>query len=96
MKKLLGSLFGHRRWLLWLPFGVFAYWSSSSGEFLVYAIGGMVFYVPYALAWYLSDGFRTPVSGDSTQLHAMPVSGFNPSTGKQCLVYPGGVRVDKP
>ena len=58
--KIIRRLFGQRRWLAWLPLPAAALLSGGSlGGFFDTLLGGCIWWVPYWLAWWLSDGFAT-------------------------------------
>ena len=52
---------------------------KTLASFGVMLVGGMVFWIPYWLAWWLSDGFAG--------MSRWPGAGVNPGTGKPCTVY---------
>lgn len=84
--RLVRGLFGKRRWMLWLPIPIAALFADGSGEFLPMLVGGLILWVPFWLAWWLSDGFRGMSqwpSGGPPQA----TGGINPATGKPCVVY---------
>ena len=95
MKRLLEILFSRRRWMLWLPLpaaGVLALSSGNfSADFVPMLGGGVIFWIPFWLAWWLSDGFEGMSEWDSAE-EPWITCGFNPATGKPCVVqhFPWG------
>ena len=85
--SVLQKLLFRRRWILWVPVVVSALVSRGDpAEFGMLLVGGIYFWIPYWLAWWLSDGFK----GLSTWpgAGAPNVSaGINPATGKPCMVH---------
>lgn len=83
-------LFSRRRWMLWLPLPAAAALAATNDNFLAsyipMLVGGLILWVPFWLAWWLSDGFR----GMSQWPGGGPpqaTGGINPATGKPCVVY---------
>ncbi|WP_459203450.1 hypothetical protein ACQVRV_00290 (plasmid) [Ralstonia pseudosolanacearum] len=60
------TLFARRRWMLWLPVLIAGLASASVQEFGKFFVGGLVLWIPYWLAWWLSDGFRGSGCGTSS------------------------------
>ena len=54
-------LFSQRRWMFWLPLPATALMVAPGqfADFLPLLVGGLVFWIPCWLAWWLSDGFTT-------------------------------------
>lgn len=44
--------------------GLFSDWTMS--QFFAMLFGGMIFWIPYWIAWYLSDGFAAILHGEWT------------------------------
>jgi len=80
-------LFADRRWMLWLPVPASVWLALPEWQHIpAMLFGGLIVWIPFWLAWWLSDGFagmsRWPGTG------APSVSGgVNPHTGKPCTVY---------
>ena len=81
------KLFAGRRWMLWLPVPASVWLALPEWQHIpAMLLGGLIVWIPFWLAWWLSDGFagmsRWPGTG------APSVSGgVNPHTGKSCTVY---------
>ena len=76
--------------MLWLPLPAAAALAATNDNFLAsyipMLVGGLILWVPFWLAWWLSDGFR----GMSQWPGGGPpqaTGGINPATGKPCVVY---------
>jgi len=90
MMRLTKMLFSRRRWMLWLPLPAAAAFSASGGNFLADYIpmlgGGLIFWIPFWLAWWLSDGFKGMSKWPGTGA-PNSAAGVNPFTGKSCVVH---------
>ncbi len=54
--------------------------------FFVMMFGGMLIWIPYWLAWWLSDGFKGMSKWPCTGA-PHTTGGVNPFTGKSCIVH---------
>ena len=83
-------LFGQRRWLAWLPVPAAALLSGGSlGGFFDMLLGGCILWVPYWLAYWLSDGFTT--FGEYSGSPGFVVTpGVDPVSGGSCTVVRDG------
>lgn len=58
--KVVAHLFQARRWMLWLPAPIsFAIAGTDLTALPALLVGGLIFWIPYWFAWWLSDGFST-------------------------------------
>jgi hypothetical protein len=57
--KWLKRLFGQRRWMLWLPVPASVWLAVPDWHHIpAMLVGGCIFWIPFWLAWWLSDGFK--------------------------------------
>lgn len=61
-------------------------WSLS--QFFIMLLGGMVFWIPYWLAWYLSDGFEFILHGEWTATQDFYRSMESHFTPARCETWP--------
>ena len=88
--NIIKRLFGQRRWLAWLPVPAAALLSGGSlGGFFDMLLGGCILWVPYWLAYWLSDGFTT--FGEYSGSPGFVVTpGVDPFSGGACTVVKDG------
>jgi len=88
--NIIQRLFGQRRWLAWLPVPAAAMLSGGSlGGFFDMLLGGCILWVPYWLAYWLSDGFTT--FGEYSGSPGFVVTpGVDPVSGGACTVVRDG------
>lgn len=69
------------------PIGLaFVLSDKTLAGFCVMLIGGLVLWIPYWFAWWLSDGFENTSEWSWANMPDIS-GGINPSTGKLCTVY---------
>lgn len=88
--KIIRRLFGQRRWLAWLPLPAAALMSGGSlGGFFEMLLGGCIWWIPFWLAYWLSDRFTTfSEYSDSPGFVVTP--GVDPVSGGACTVVRDG------
>jgi hypothetical protein len=97
-------LFAGRRWMLWLPVPASVWLALPEWQHIpAMLFGGLIVWIPFWLAWWLSDGFagmsRWPgtgapsVSGGVKPAHRQAMHGVSPSVGNY-LRRRGLIRVE--
>ena len=80
-------LFAGRRWMLWLPVPASVWLALPEWQHIpAMLFGGLIVWIPFWLAWWLSDGFAGMSRWPGTGAPAVS-GGVNPHTGKPCTVY---------
>ena len=79
--------FSQRRWMLWLPIPASILLSAHDWQNIpALLVGGCIFWIPFWLAWWLTDGFKgistLPGTGAPNS-----TGGVNPITDKPCVVH---------
>lgn len=87
MMRLRKILFSRRRWMLWLPV-LASVWLAAPDWHHIPAmlVGGCIVWIPFWLAWWLSDGFKGMSKWPGTGA-PNTTGGVNPFTGKSCVVH---------
>jgi len=85
--KMIKTLFSQRRWMPWLPVPA-SIWLTAPDWHHVPAtlVGGCIVWIPFWLAWWLSDGFEGMSQWPGTGA-PNTTAGVNPFTGKSCVVH---------
>ena len=88
--NIIKRLFGQRRWLAWLPVPAAALLSGGSlSDFFAMLLGGCIWWGPFWLAYWLSDGFTT-FSEYSGSPGIVVTPGVDPVSGGPCTLLRGG------
>jgi hypothetical protein len=84
-------LLSRRRWMFWLPLPAAAVFSAFGGhafsDYIPMLGGGLIFWIPFWLACWLSDGFKGVFSKWPGTGAPNTTGGVNPFTNKPCVTH---------